>query len=137
MVVMDQAKIAAVAKAKTRRKRKIVLLPRRFSQSKCRVRPNPELNSKFAPPRGVPRRGAPLGNKNAFKHGRYTTTMRLLRKVARVQILQNRALVAVLYAMASAGVTLRFEILEHGSGGPLGNEIAGLARELAKVVFMR
>lgn len=36
-------------------------------------------------------RGAPLGNRNAVKHGRYTAGMRRLRRAAWQRLLQARA----------------------------------------------
>jgi hypothetical protein len=57
-------------------------------------------------PPGPRRRGAPLGNRNALKHGRYTRERRALNAEVRAYIKKTRALAAYLTALARAAKAL-------------------------------
>lgn len=57
-------------------------------------------------PPGPRRRGAPLGNRNALKHGRYTRERRALNAEVRAYIKRTRSLAAYLTALARAAKSL-------------------------------
>lgn len=73
-------------KSKVHRCKKIRLVP---PAQRCAAEPTPR------------RRGAPLGNKNALKHGRFTREMKALRAEIRAHIYRSRALVRQLLAARS------------------------------------
>jgi hypothetical protein len=52
------------------------------------------------------RRGAPLGNRNALKHGRFTRERRALNAEVRAYIKKTRALAAYLTTLAQAAKAL-------------------------------
>jgi hypothetical protein len=85
----DDARRATVTALRRRRRKQILKHNQRIAAKTA------DLNSTFEENRGLPaRRGAPLGNRNAFKHGRFTRERLGLYAEVRAHIRRSRALVA-------------------------------------------
>lgn len=71
------------------------------------------------PPRflgSIPKkRGAPKGNRNALKHGRYTKEMEKLRAEARLTVQKIKASLALLAARASELPPVTYRVTRHAA----------------------
>jgi hypothetical protein len=105
MVEMDTSNHVAVAKAKGRRSAgprhlKRVLHPRAISKAGRWVSfDSRRLNSKFCGPVQNAKGGAPKGNANALRHGRFTRAMIARRALFSAELWDARALHAEIEAM--------------------------------------